>query len=126
MVYLFHKGSDFTKAIEYFKKNSNVLRQIKLDKFGEMGVDALRSATPVDTGKTADSWRYEISDENGKLGINWYNSNVNDGVNIAVIIQYGHGTRQGAYVQGLDYINPALKPVFDEIADAVWKEVINT
>jgi len=94
-----------------------------LDKYGKIGVEALANATPVDTGETASSWNYSI--EHGKNGasLTWNNSNINNGVPIAIIIQYGHGTRGGGYVQGRDYINPAMRPVFDEIADRVWKEV---
>ncbi len=94
-----------------------------LDTYGQMGVDALAGATPVDSGKTAASWGYEIRSEGESVSIIWTNSNVNKGVNIAIILQYGHGTRNGGYVQGRDYINPAIQPVFNEIADAVWMEV---
>jgi len=88
-----------------------------------MGVDALRDATPKDTGKTADSWGYEIIVNNGSASIVWTNSNQNHGVYIAVLIQYGHATRGGGYVQGRDYINPAMRPVFDKIANDAWLEV---
>ena len=100
---------------DYFFRN--------LDKYGKMGVSALASATPKKTGKTASSWRYEIDKTGGKISISWLNDNVNDGVNIAVIIQYGHGTGTGAYVKGVDYINPALKNIFESIAEDIWKEV---
>ena len=96
-----------------------------LNHYAQMGVDALKSATPVDTGKTADSWYYEIHKSISGITIRWCNSNINEGVPIAVILQYGHGTGTGGYVEGTDYINPAIKPIFDEIADAVWKEVTN-
>ena len=88
-----------------------------------MGVSALSSATPIDTGKTAASWGYEIESDDDGTRIIWTNSNVNKNVNIAIILQYGHGTGTGGYVQGRDYINPAMQPVFDQIADAVWREV---
>lgn len=94
-----------------------------LDSFGRQGVQALRNATPVDSGKTAESWNYEINQTKGTTEIVWTNSNVNDGVPIAVILQYGHGTGTGGYVQGRDYINPALRPIFDEIAEKAWKAV---
>lgn len=94
-----------------------------LKRYGEIGVDALSSATPVDTGLTAASWYYEIEKTNDGYSINWNNSNIVDGVNIAVIIQYGHGTQSGTYVQGRDYINPALSEVFDKLAVQLWKEV---
>ncbi len=94
-----------------------------LNKYGQMGVDALSAATPIDTGLTASSWGYEIHSSGATSKIVWTNSNVNDGVPIAILIQYGHGTRGGTYVQGIDFINPAMRSVFDNIADAVWKEV---
>ena len=94
-----------------------------LDNFGIQGVQALRNATPVDSGKTAESWNYEINQTKGMTEIVWTNSNVNDRVPIAVILQYGHGTGTGGYVQGRDYINPALRPIFDEIAEKAWKVV---
>lgn len=94
-----------------------------LEELAQKGVDALSSATPYDSGKTANSWGYEIVREKGRATIAWTNSNVNNGVNIAIILQYGHGTGTGGYVQGRDYINPAIKPIFDEIAEKVWREV---
>lgn len=94
-----------------------------LEQFGKEGVAALSSATPVDSGLTASSWSYEIVNEDGTYAINWTNSNVNRGVNIAVILQYGHGTRNGGYVQGRDYINPAIQPIFDKIAEDLWREM---
>lgn len=95
-----------------------------LEKYGMMGVDALSAATPYRTGKTASSWGYDISVENGRLTISWTNSNVNKHVNIALILQYGHGTRNGGYVEGIDYINPAMRPVFEQIASEAWNEVV--
>lgn len=95
----------------------------KLNEYGRAGVDALSSATPVDSGKTANSWDYEIYEENGSVIISWNNSNVNNGVPIAVILQYGHGTKNGGYVRGVDYINPALRPIFESIANSAWEEV---
>lgn len=97
-----------------------------LNKYGQMGVDALKAATPVDSGLTADSWGYEIrtSREMGYYSIIWTNSHVEKGwANIAILLQYGHGTRNGGYVQGRDYINPAMRPIFDEIARKIWEEV---
>ena len=94
-----------------------------LDKYGQKGVELLSSATPVRTGKTASSWSYIIESDNGRSTISWVNSNVNDGVNIAVILQYGHGTGNGGYVKGIDYINPAMKPMFEELANEAWREV---
>lgn len=103
------------------------LKELKLErtlkKYGEEGVIALANATPRDTGKTAESWSYEIKKSNGSVHIYWTNSNVNHGVPIVILIQYGHGTRNGGYVQGRDFINPAIRPVFDKIADDIWAEV---
>lgn len=94
-----------------------------LDEFGRDGVQALRNATPVDSGATAEAWDYEIKRTRNYTEIVWTNSNINDGVPIAVILQYGHGTGTGGYVQGRDYINPAIRPVFDKIAEKAWKVV---
>lgn len=93
--------------------------------YAQRGVDALRSATPRESGLTADSWSYEIETGNGQLTIWWLNSNVVNGFNVAIGLQYGHGTGTGGWVQGYDYINPSLRSIFDEIAEAVWKEVQN-
>lgn len=113
-----------------FKKTLSFLRRIQgkdlgslLKKYAEQGVEVLRSATPVVTGKTAASWGYEIVQDRNKISIFWTNSNVNEGVPIAVILEYGHGTGWGGYVQGRHYISPAIQPVFDQIAEAAWKEV---
>ena len=94
-----------------------------LDKYGKEGVAALASATPVDTGLTASSWSYEIKQKNGSISISFKNSNIQNGVPIAIILQYGHGTRNGGWVQGRDYINPAIQPIFDRIANDAWREV---
>ena len=96
----------------------------KLKKYGERGVAALREATPKDSGKTAESWSYEIEQTPGRTAIYWKNSHVENGVNIAVILQYGHGTRTGGFVEGTDYIRPAIRPIFEQMADEVWKEVV--
>lgn len=113
-----------------FKKNLTFLTNLRkksirpiLEKYGQKGVEALAEATPKATGKTAASWSYEIKMEKTGAVLSWKNANVVDGVPIAVILQYGHGTRNGGYVQGVDYINPAMKPVFDAIRDELWKEV---
>ena len=93
-----------------------------LDKYGRQGVAALQMYTPKDSGETANSWKYEIFN----LGIAWSNTNVTgNGTPVAILLQYGHGTKNGGYVQGRDYINPALQPIFNEIADNCWKEVEN-
>lgn len=116
------KGS-FENTNKFFKKMSQKNIFKSLDKYGEEGVAALAAATPVDTGKTASSWSYEIRQTNSSTSIIWKNSNIVDGTPIAVILQYGHGTATGGYVQGVDYINPALRPMFERIADTIWKEV---
>lgn len=122
----FRSKGDFSKATRYFEQLSKIsnLEQV-LSKYGQMGVSALASATPTDTGLTASSWYYEIEHQNGGVTLSFKNSNVNKGVNIAIIIQYGHGTGTGGWVEGRDYINPAIQPVFDKIAEDAWREVIN-
>lgn len=122
-VITFHHKGNFQKTDNFLKKAKRGDYFRSLEKFAQEGVNALASATPIDSGKTAASWDYTISRSKGSVSITWTNSNINDGVNIAVIIQYGHGTRNGGYVQGRDYINPAIRPVFDKIAENVWKEV---
>lgn len=97
-----------------------------LDKFGEQGVRALAEATPKDTGATADSWYYKIVNDGKSYAIQWLNSNVNEGVPIAIILQYGHATGTGGYVEGIDYINPAIQPIFERIARDAWREVRRT
>lgn len=117
-----HKG-DFSKTEKFFNRLLKRDYLNVLERYGRAGVDALAAATPKDSGETAASWHYEI-DHNGKeTTIAFTNSHVNKGVNIAIILQYGHGTRNGGYVQGRDYINPAIQPIFDKIADDAWKEV---
>ena len=121
----FKVSGDFSKTKNSLKKLKNVSELETLEKYGRLGVEALRAATPKKTGKTANSWDYEIVKEGDKASIYWTNSNINKYVNIAVILQYGHGTKQGSYVQGIDYINPAMRPVFESIANDAWKEVMN-
>lgn len=114
-----------------FKNSEKFLNNIKkkayisnlLDRCGQEGVEALRAATPYRTGRTASSWSYEVENTSDGFAIHWVNSNINQNVNIAVIIQTGHGNIRGGYIQGRDYINPAMRPVFDHIADEVWKGV---
>ena len=114
---------DFRHLEGFFKRIKQMRLRDKLEKCGREGVDALAAATPVDTGLTASSWSYEIQMDESSYGITWVNTNVNKGVNIALILQMGHGTRNGGYVKGVDYINPALKPVFDKFAEDLWGEV---
>ena len=125
MVIVKQKG-DFSKTEKFLNTINKKLYYRNLQKYAEQGVAALASATPIDRGTTANSWDYEIRQTKNSVSIYWTNSNVNKGVPIAVIIQYGHGTRNGGYVQGRDYINPAMRPIFDKIAENVWKEVISS
>lgn len=94
-----------------------------LEKYGDVGVKELSAATPTETGLAASSWSYKVKHRIGSWSIVWSNSDIEDGFPVAVMLQYGHGTRNGGYVEGIDYINPALKPVFDAIAEEAWKEV---
>lgn len=122
MIVLKNKG-DFSKTTNFLKRITKLDYKSILSKYGKMGVDALAKATPVDTGLTASSWSYEIVEDDGGATIYWKNSNIVKGVPIAVILQYGHGTGTGGYVEGIDYINPALRSIFEGIADDAWKEV---
>lgn len=122
MIRFKHRGS-FKNTERFFKKVSNLTYMNLLEKYGQAGVEALASATPSDSGKTASSWSYEIVQTSGGYSIFWHNSNVNKGVNIAVILEYGHGTGTGGYVHGIDYIKPAIRPIFENIANTAWKEI---
>lgn len=113
----------FDKTEKFLKKSFGRNYLAVLDKYAQEGVAALSAATPIDSGLTAVSWGYEIVQKDNYISIIWTNDNENDGVNIAIILQYGHGVRGGGYVEGRDYINPALRPIFDKMADAAWKEV---
>ena len=119
----FRQKGDFSKLTNYLERMKEVVKIGDLDKYGREGVAALESATPVESGLTARSWYYEIENKNGSATISFHNSNIQNGVPIAVILQYGHGTRNGGWVQGRDYINPAIRPIFDQIANEAWKEV---
>ena len=113
----------FNKTERFLKKAQEASKTINLTKYGEKGVAALQADTPTRTGVTASSWYYKIEKSGSRLTLSFFNSNVNKGVPIAIILQYGHGTNNGGWVQGRDYINPALRPVFDEMVEAIWKEV---
>ena len=117
---------DFSKSLKFLKDKKLYKKHILpiLKKYGELGVEALREATPKDTGKTSESWSYEVIEEKYGARIVWKNSNVSDWANVAVLIQYGHATRNGGWVEGIDYINPAMKSIFEKIAEEAWKEVI--
>lgn len=122
MIKMVTKGH-FKKTSQYLESIRNRLYFSTLDKYGRMGVDALASATPIDTGETANSWSYEIIRTEGSVKLVFNNSHIEKDVPIAVILQYGHATRNGGWVEGIDYINPAIRPVFDEIVEKCWKEV---
>lgn len=117
-----HKG-DFSKTDKFLERIKEGVHLGDLDKYGHRGVAALESATPVDTGLTSRSWYYKIERKKGSVTISFHNSNIQNGVPIAIILQYGHGTGTGGWVQGRDYINPAIQPIFDEITEHAWKEV---
>ena len=122
-VIVFRQKGELKKSLKFLKRCSNLNLDELLDRYGQEGVEALAKATPKDTGKTAASWGYTVTKGKERIAITWRNSNIVDGVPIAVILQYGHGTRNGGYVEGVDYINPAMRPIFDEIAKKAWEEV---
>ena len=122
MISFRHKGN-FSKFNRYLERAKNVVRVGDLDKFGRQGVAALASATPIDSGQTANSWYYEIERTKGSVSISFHNSNIQNGVPIAIILQYGHGTGTGGWVQGRDYINPSIQPIIDSIVNEAWREV---
>ena len=119
----FEVSGGFTKTERFLNRMKRREYLNVLDEFGREGVQALRNATPVESGLTAESWDYEIKRTRDYVEIIWTNSNINNGVPIAIILQYGHGTGTGGYVQGRDYINPAIQPIFDKIAEKAWKVV---
>ena len=119
----FRQKGDFSKLTSYLEKVKEAVKVGDLDRYGKEGVAALESATPKDSGLTASSWYYEIKHGVDSVTISFHNTNFNKGVPIAIILQYGHGTGNGGWVEGRDYINPALRPIFDRIANNAWKEV---
>lgn len=119
----FRQKGDFGKATVYFERLRKAAKVSVLEKYAKAGVVALSSATPVDSGLTAACWYYEIKRQNGNVRIDFLNSNINNGVPIAIILQLGHGTGTGGWVEGRDYINPALQPIFDQILKDAWREV---
>lgn len=123
MIRLTQKG-DFSKLNRYLERVKEVVKIGDLNKYGRQGVEAFKAATPVDSGETANSWYYEIKRQNGVVSIEFNNSHINKGVPIAIILQYGHGTNNGGWVEGKDYINPVIQPLFDKIAEDAWKEVV--
>lgn len=118
------QNGDFGKVTAYLEKLRRGINLKTLEQYGKQGVEALRVATPVDSGLTAASWYYQVVREKDRIAIEFHNSNINDHVNIALILQYGHGTGTGGWVEGRDYINPAIQPIFDQLAEDAWKEVV--
>lgn len=118
----FRQEGDFSKLTSFLEKSKELFNVGILDKYGRKGVEALAAATPIDSGETANSWYYRIENKNGSAAIVFCNSHIQNGVPIAIILQYGHGTRNGGWVEGRDYINPALQPIFDELVKEAWKE----
>ena len=119
----FRQKGDFSKLTSFLERTKETVYLGDLNKYGRQGVAALASATLIDSGETAESWYYEIENNKESATITFYNSNVQNGVPIAIILQYGHGTRNGGWVEGRDYINPAIQPIFDQIVDDAWREV---
>ena len=119
----FRQKGDFSKLTRFLERAKNLVHLSDLDRYGREGVAALASATPVDTGKTAASWEYDIKITKESASITFNNTNIQNGVPIAIILQYGHGTRNGGWVEGRDYINPVIQPIFDKIANEAWEEV---
>lgn len=119
----FKQKGDFSKLTKYFERLKETVKLGDLDKYGREGVKALSDATPVDTGLTAKSWYYRIENKDGRVILSFHNSNIQNGVPIAIILQYGHATGNGGWVEGRDYINPVIQPIFDEIAKNAWREV---
>ena len=122
MISFRHKG-DLKRSTRYLERIKQIGHSGILDKYGREGVAALASATPVDSGLTASSWYYKIENTKGSSTISFFNSNIQNGVPIAIILQYGHGTGTGGWVEGRDYINPAIQPVFDKLVAEAWREV---
>lgn len=122
MISFSNKGN-FDKTSKFLNKISKINIKNLLDKYGQLGVNALSSATPISSGETAKSWGYYLTISSKSSTITWTNSHVVDGLPIAILIQYGHGTRNGGYVEGVDFINPALKHLFDNLAEEAWKEI---
>lgn len=122
MITVKQKGN-YKKFSGYLEKLAEGVHLGALDKYGRKGVEALRELTPKDTGLTADSWYYKIVQEKGRASIQFHNDNINNGVQIVMILQYGHATRNGGWVEGRDFINPAIGPIFEEIANEAWEEV---
>ena len=124
-IIVFRQKGNFKNTERFLKRANRFSIDQLLERYGQEGVEALREATPKDTGLTANSWYYKVKKETDRITITWSNSNIQNGVPIAVILQYGHATRNGGYVEGIDYINPAMRPIFDRIAARAWEEVMH-
>lgn len=124
MISIRSKSGDFSKAKVYITEIQRRVKKFTLERYAKEGLEALKKNTPKNTGITASSWRYEIEKTDNGYTVLYLNDNVSDGVNVAMILQYGHGTRNGGWVTGIDYINPALEPVFNKLAEDAWKEVV--
>lgn len=114
---------DFKNTTKFLEKASKMSITDILNRYGKEGVNALSAATPIDTGETASKWDYEIITGKTKSSVTWTNNAMNNGIPIVILIQYGHGTKNGGYVSGVDFINPAIKGVMDRLADSIWREV---
>lgn len=121
----FESKGDFSKLTRWLERADENASNQTLEKYAKAGVAALAEATPKDTGLTASSWDYEIIRTNTRIKINFLNTNIQNGIPIAIILQYGHATKNGGWVEGIDYVNPAIRPIFNDLADAAWKEVID-
>ena len=121
----FKEKGDFSRLNSFLERAKETVKLGDLDRYGRQGVEALRSATPKDTGLTAESWHYKIIREKESVSISFYNSNIQNGIPIAIILQYGHGTKNGGWVEGRDYINPTIQPIFEKKKKNAWKEVDN-
>lgn len=124
-MFKFVSKGDWSKTSSFLEKCKDIFKNNSFDKYGREGVIALESATPKETGATANAWSYEVQRSGSQVSIIWKNSNEPNGFPVAVMLQFGHGTGTGGYVRGIDYINPAMRPVFEKIADDLWREVTN-
>lgn len=122
MITIKQKG-DFSNLKNYLEYSKEVVNLVDLDEYGRRGVEALSAATPKNSGSTASSWNYQIERTNNSASLSFYNTNENNGVPIAIILQYGHATKNGHWIEGIDYINPAIQPIFKEIEEQIWREV---
>lgn len=117
------QSGDWTKTLDFLERNSKADWVKKLDSLAAQGVSALAAATPRESGETASAWSYTIRVGSSYIFVDWHNSNENQGIPIAILLQYGHGTGTGGYVQGVDYINPAVQPIIDQMVEVVWREI---